>query len=71
MKYKFKDNCFYTIRGKNPLGRVIVKYDDSYQLYILQGMPRDETVKKMMLDIPEYCAKYNINENTYPRMMDA
>ena len=40
--------------------------DNGYSVRILQGMPRNETMQKLRLDVPEFLAANNIPDNYYP-----
>lgn len=39
-----------------------------YQVRILQGMPRSETIKKICEDCPEFAKANGIDENYYPKL---
>lgn len=64
----------YTTDGKYQVkagNRVIAKSyigDDGYEVRIHQGMPRDETIKKIVADCPDFAQANGIDENYYPKL---
>jgi len=77
MKYTCDKYCVYC--GKTVIAHTYVS-DDTHrrgttkphiEVRILQGMPRDETIKKIIKDCPEFVEETGINENYYPRLFGA
>lgn len=54
------------IRKSFCVAQMYTRHDGSRELRIAQGMPRDETVAKLLADCPAFCAANNITEKTYP-----
>lgn len=52
--------------GNKTIAKIYVKSDGTNELRILQGMPRDATVCKILEDCPDFCATYGITEMTHP-----
>lgn len=63
--YIAKDNNEVFCR-KQVIARIYLKPDATKELRILQGMPRDATVTKLLSDCPEFCAHNGITSGTYP-----
>ena len=63
--YIAKNPCEVGIRGTT-IARMYIRHDGTPELRILQGMPRDEVVQKLLLDCPEFCESNGITERTYP-----
>jgi beta-lactam-binding protein with PASTA domain len=51
--------------GKKVIARSYLG-DNGYSVRILQGMNRDETMKKIAIDCPEFLKANKIPENYYP-----
>lgn len=42
------------------------RHDGEPELRIIQGMPRDETIQKLLSDCPDFCKHNSITSSTYP-----
>jgi hypothetical protein len=63
----------YQAKGNNEayadkicVARMYLRHTGEPQLHILQGMPREDTVKKLLADCPDFCVVNGITKNTYP-----
>lgn len=52
--------------GAHCIAKMYIRHDGERELRILQGMPRDETVEKLLVDCPEFCRNNGITAGTYP-----
>ena len=53
------------------IARAYVGGDHGYEVRILQGMPREETMQKIREDCPEFLKANNIPEHYYPFLFSA
>lgn len=60
-----KSNKYSVFCGKIEIARTYLG-SNGYEVKILQGMPRDATIKKICTDCPEFAQNNGINENYYP-----
>jgi hypothetical protein len=60
-----KSNKYSVFCGNTEIARSYVG-SKGYEVRILQGMPRDETIKKICTDCPEFAKNNGIDENYYP-----
>jgi hypothetical protein len=71
IKYK-TDPTGYSIVycGKTIIAQAYIEPqgERAYSVRILQGMPRDETIKKICADCPEFAKANEIDENYYPKL---
>lgn len=69
-----KNPCTYTTDGKYEvkLGKTVIAKSylgiDGYEVRILQGMNRKNTVEKIFTDCPEFAAANNMSRNVVPRL---
>lgn len=66
MKYT-TDGKFCVYAGKKVIAKSYIGYD-GYEVRILQGMPRMETVQKIFEDCPEFAKHNEMNINSWPRL---
>jgi hypothetical protein len=66
MKYTTDGKCS-VYAGKIEVARSYVGYD-GYEVRVLQGMPRTETIAKIFEDCPEFAKNNNIDKNYYPKL---
>lgn len=66
MKYT-SDGKHEVKAGKNVIAKSYVG-NDGYEVKILQGMPREETIKKICTDCPDFATANGITENYYPKL---
>jgi hypothetical protein len=52
--------------GKTVIAKAYCGVEIGYSVRILQGMNREETMKKIAEDCPEFLKANNITENYYP-----
>ena len=65
MKYTH-DFCNVYAKGRTIAGAYIG--ENGYEVRILQGMPRAETIKKIIQDCPDFAKEYELTENYYPKL---
>jgi regulator of sirC expression with transglutaminase-like and TPR domain len=65
--YVAKDAYEVCVRGTT-IARMYTRHDGTPELRILQGMPRDETVGKLLEDCPDFCKQNGITRATYPKL---
>ena len=74
MESSASETAYYAINndqvyiGTTCVAEMYIKLDGNRQLRILQGMPREETLNKLLADCPEFCAFNGITQSTYPRL---
>lgn len=66
--YVAKDQFEVFIRGNCLVARMHVRWDGTRMLAIAQGMPREETLQKLLLDCPEFCEQNGITSATNPTL---
>ena len=66
MKYT-TDGKYEVKAGEKVIARSYVS-SSGYEVRILQGMNREETIKKICTDCPDFAAQNNITDNYYPRL---
>lgn len=64
---KYTHNKYSVFCGKTEIARAYVG-DKKDEIKILQGMPRKETIKKIIEDCPEYAKKYGLTSDYYPML---
>jgi hypothetical protein len=66
MKYttdgKYQVKAGKTVIAKSFVGNI------GYEVRILQGMNRGETIKKICADCPDFATNNNITESYYPKL---
>ena len=67
---KYTHNKYSVFCGKIEIARAYVG-DEKDEVRILQGMPRTETIKKIIEDCPEYAKEYGLTPNYYPLLFGA
>ena len=65
MKYTHKNNC-EVFCGKKVIARAYLGV--GYEVRILQGMPRQETVDKIIADCPDFAKANNLTSNYIPKL---
>ena len=55
------------LSGKRVIARAYVG-QEGYSVRVLQGMPREATMKKIKEDCPEFLKTNNIPDNYYPKL---
>ena len=55
--------------GKKVIAKAYLT-NTGYEVFILQGMNRKETIKKIIQDCPQYANEYRITENYYPKLFN-
>lgn len=72
---KYTSDGKYEVRsGKTVIAKSYMAGDNSdrrYDVRILQGMPRNETIKKICEDCPDFAKENDITEDYYPRLFSA
>ncbi|MET3139857.1 hypothetical protein AAKU61_004239 [Undibacterium sp. GrIS 1.2] len=63
--YKQK-NAYEVMIRRTIIARMHIRHNGERQLRILQGMPREDTLNKLLTDCPIFCRENGINSNTYP-----
>lgn len=66
MTYK-TDGKYFVYAGKTIIAKSYVG-NNGYEVKILQGMPRMETVKKILEDCPDFASANEMNANTIPKL---
>ena len=59
---------------KTVIARAYIEYgigDTVYSVKVLQGLPREATMKKIREDCPEFLEANNISDNYYPLLFGA
>jgi len=65
---KYTSDGKYTVMcGKIVIARSYVG-DDGYEVRILQGMPRMETIEKIFKDCPDFAASNDMDINKIPKL---
>jgi len=67
---KYTHNKYSVFCGKTEIARAYVG-DEKDTVRILQGMPRTETIKKIIEDCPEYAKEYGLTPDYYPLLFGA
>lgn len=62
----YKHDWYNVYAGKKVIAKTYLSLDGKITLKILQGMPRDETIKKICADCPQFVKSIGIDENYYP-----
>jgi hypothetical protein len=57
--------------GRTIIARAYVGGDNGYEVRVLQGMDRMETMQKIREDCPEFLIANNVPDNYYPRLFGA
>jgi hypothetical protein len=63
------DGKYSVFAGKIEIAKSIMASDSSdrrYEVLILQGMPREETIKRICEECPEFAKENDIDEKYYP-----
>ncbi len=66
MKYT-SDGKYEVKAGKKAIARAYMG-NDGYEVRILQGMNREETIKKICIDCPDFATANNITDSYYPKL---
>ena len=66
--YVAKNQYEVVIRGNSLVARMYRRGDGTQILAIAQGMPREETLQKLLLDCPEFCKQNGITSATNPTL---
>lgn len=66
MKYTTDGRCEVKA-GKGVIAKSYVG-NNGYEVRILQGMDREDTIKKICTDCPDFAKNNNITENYYPKL---
>lgn len=70
MKYT-TDGKFEVFAGDRVIARSYIGSGDSYEVRILQGMPRMETWRKIFEDCPQFAKENGMKIDTTPRLFGA
>lgn len=57
--------------GCKVIAKMYIDSNGRSELRILQGMPRDDTVRKLVEDCPDFCRENGITLATYPYLFSA
>lgn len=74
MGRKLNDDFVYTTDGKNTVyagdKEIARSYitRDGYEVRILQGMNRTETINKILRDCPEFCEANGVTKGYHPKL---
>jgi hypothetical protein len=68
--YKALNNYEVSI-GNTVIAKMYVASNGAGELRILQGMPREATVSKLVEDCPDFCRENGITLETYPYLFSA
>jgi hypothetical protein len=66
MKYTHTNNC-EVFAGNKVIARAYLG-SNGYEVRILQGMPRQETVNKILTDCPAFAEANNLTSNYIPKL---
>ncbi len=67
MNYTSTDNC-EVLCGKKVIAHAYLTTSFGYEVRILQGMPRQETVDKIITDCPDFATANNLTSNFRPKL---
>lgn len=68
--YKALNNHEVSV-GDTVIAKMYVGRNGGGELRILQGMPREATVRKLVEDCPDFCRENGITLETYPYLFSA
>ena len=62
------DGKYSVFLGKTEIARSYLGQDGCYEVRILQGMPRMETIEKIFRDCPEFAKNNDMDINIVPKL---
>ena len=67
---KYKSDRYSVSIGKNIIAQLYVggTLKGNNELRIKQGMPREEVIKKIIEDCPQFAKQYNLTEDYHPKL---
>lgn len=68
---KFTHDKYQVYCGKTVIARAYVDGSPFDEVRILQGLPRMETIAKIIADCPEYAKEYHLDGHKWPLLFSA